>query len=52
MGPYAVGLVLDYTGSYAGGLIFLAALLLVGAVITLRLRHLAIFAGERLQEGT
>ncbi len=51
VGPYAVGLVLDYTGSYSGGLIFLAALLLVGAVITLRLRHLAIFRGEGLQGG-
>lgn len=51
VGPYAVGLVLDYTGSYSGGLIFLAALLLIGAVITLRLRHLAIFRGEGLQGG-
>ena len=39
VGPYAVGLVKDATGSFTGGLMFLAGLLLLGAVGTLRLRH-------------
>lgn len=39
VGPYAVGVVKDATGSFTGGLMFLAGLLLLGAVGTLRLRH-------------
>jgi ACS family tartrate transporter-like MFS transporter len=39
VGPYAVGLVKDATGSFTGGLMFLAGLLLLGAVGTLRLRN-------------
>jgi MFS transporter, ACS family, tartrate transporter len=38
VGPYAVGLVKDATGSFAGGLIMLALLLLVAVVATLWLR--------------
>jgi D-galactonate transporter len=41
VGPYAVGLVRDVTGSFAGGMLFLAFVMLVGAVtcITLRGAH-------------
>ena len=39
VGPYAVGVVKSLTGSFAGGLTFLALLLAVGAMATLRLRH-------------
>jgi ACS family tartrate transporter-like MFS transporter len=39
VGPYAVGIVKDVTGSYAGGLQFLAVLLFIGAVATLHLRR-------------
>jgi ACS family tartrate transporter-like MFS transporter len=38
VGPYVVGYVRDATGSFAGGLVFLAVLLLLAAVATLRLR--------------
>jgi MFS transporter, ACS family, tartrate transporter len=38
VGPYAVGLVRDITGSFAGGLVFLAVLLLLAAGATLLLR--------------
>jgi ACS family tartrate transporter-like MFS transporter len=38
VGPYAVGLVKDATGSFTGGLLLLAALLLVSAFATLRMR--------------
>ena len=50
VGPYAVGLVLDYTGSYAGGLLFLALLLLIGAVITLQLKRIPILSGKLPQQ--
>ncbi len=39
VGPYAVGLVKDATGSFTGGLMFLAGLLLLGAIGTLHLRR-------------
>jgi D-galactonate transporter len=39
VGPYGVGIVKSATGSFAGGLIFLAFLLLLGALGALRLRH-------------
>lgn len=39
IGPYAVGVVRDMTGSYTGGLLFLAALLCVGIICTLLLRR-------------
>jgi MFS family permease len=38
VGPYAVGLVRNVTGSFAGGLMFLAALLLAAAIAAARLR--------------
>jgi MFS family permease len=38
VGPYAVGLVRQYTGSFSGGLIFLAVLLLSAAVVAIALR--------------
>lgn len=39
VGPYAVGLVKQYTGSFQGGLMFLALLLALGAIGVLRLRN-------------
>ncbi len=39
VGPYGVGLVKQYTGSFQGGLMFLALLLALGAIGILRLRH-------------
>ena len=44
VGPYAVGLVREASGSFAGGLLFLAALLAGGAVLALRLRRAAVFS--------
>jgi ACS family tartrate transporter-like MFS transporter len=38
-GPYLVGLVKDATGSTNGGLVVLAAILLVGSVLALRVAH-------------
>jgi ACS family tartrate transporter-like MFS transporter len=38
VGPYAVGFVREYTGGFAGGLVFLAVLLLLAAGATLLLR--------------
>ena len=38
VGPYAVGLVSDITGSFAGGLVFLAVLLLLAAAAAASLR--------------
>ena len=38
IGPYAVGLVKDATGSFTGGLLMLAALLFVSGIATLRMR--------------
>lgn len=38
VGPYAVGLVKNATGGFTGGLLLLAALLVVGALLTLYLR--------------
>ncbi len=42
VGPYAVGVVKEATGNYTGGLMFLAGLLLLGAIGTLRLRSAAV----------
>ncbi len=39
VGPYAVGLVKNATGSFAGGLLMLALLLLMGGIATLLLRN-------------
>jgi ACS family tartrate transporter-like MFS transporter len=38
VGPYAVGVVREFTGSFAGGLVFLAVLLLLAAAAALLLR--------------
>jgi ACS family tartrate transporter-like MFS transporter len=43
VGPYAVGLVRETTGSFAGGLMFLAVLLAAGSVLALQLRRAAVF---------
>jgi ACS family tartrate transporter-like MFS transporter len=45
VGPYAVGLVKDFTGSFTGGLLLLSALLVVSAVATLALRRSAVLEG-------
>jgi MFS transporter, ACS family, tartrate transporter len=44
VGPYAVGFVRNLTGSFAGGLIFLAVLLAIGAATALSLRRAQILA--------
>jgi len=44
VGPYAVGLVKDATGSFTGGLLLLAALLFIGAIATLWLRTAPVLA--------
>jgi len=44
VGPSMVGVVLDYTDSFAGGLVFLAVLLLLAAGATLALRRAAVLA--------
>jgi ACS family tartrate transporter-like MFS transporter len=44
VGPYGVGLVKEATGSFAGGLIFLAALLLAAGIATLFLRRAPLLA--------
>jgi ACS family tartrate transporter-like MFS transporter len=46
VGPYAVGLVKDATGSFNGGLLLLAALLVASAVATLWLKRSAVLAGR------
>ena len=44
VGPYAVGLVRDVTGSFAGGLVFLAVLLLLAAGAAVVLRRARVLA--------
>jgi ACS family tartrate transporter-like MFS transporter len=44
VGPYAVGLIRDLTGGFAGGLVFLAFLLLAAAVAAVRLRGAPVLA--------
>jgi nitrate/nitrite transporter NarK len=44
VGPYAVGLVKDATGSFTGGLLMLAALLFVSGIATLWLRSAPVLA--------
>ena len=44
VGPYAVGLVKDATGSFTGGLMLLSGLLLASAVATLGLRRSTVLA--------
>jgi ACS family tartrate transporter-like MFS transporter len=44
VGPYAVGLIRQMTGSFAGGLVFLAALLLLASVAAVSLRRAPVLA--------
>ncbi|HEY9182308.1 MAG TPA: MFS transporter, partial [Gammaproteobacteria bacterium] len=44
VGPSMVGFVLEWTGSFAGGLVFLAVLLLLAAGAALALRHARVLA--------
>ncbi len=44
VGPYAVGVARQITGGFAGGLVVLAALLLLASVATLLLRHAPVLA--------
>ena len=46
VGPYAVGLVKDATGSFTGGLLLLALMLVASAVATLWLKRSAVLAGR------
>jgi len=46
VGPYVIGWIKDETGGYTFGLLFLAALLLAGAVGTLFLRRSQVLSGE------
>jgi MFS family permease len=47
VGPYAVGLVKDATGGFAGGMLGLAALLAVGGFAALTLRSTAVLAEDQ-----
>jgi ACS family tartrate transporter-like MFS transporter len=42
VGPSMVGFVREYTGSFAGGLVFLAVLLLLASVAALALRNASV----------
>ena len=46
VGPYGVGLVRDLTGSYTGGLLFLAGLLFAGIIGTLMLRRAPVLSDQ------
>jgi ACS family tartrate transporter-like MFS transporter len=50
VGPSAVGLVRDMTGSFAGGLVFLAVLLLLAAGAALALRRAPVLADSALAD--
>ncbi|MDF5728595.1 MAG: hypothetical protein PUP92_11300 [Rhizonema sp. PD38] len=39
VGPYVIGAIKDATHSFTGGLLVLAAALLVGGILTLTVRH-------------
>jgi MFS-type transporter involved in bile tolerance (Atg22 family) len=43
---YAVGFLTDVTGSYAAGMLFLASLMLIGALLCLPLRGAKVLAEE------
>jgi ACS family tartrate transporter-like MFS transporter len=47
VGPYAVGYVRDLTGGFAGGLVFLAVLLLAASVAALALRNAPVLADPK-----
>jgi ACS family tartrate transporter-like MFS transporter len=44
VGPYAVGFLRDLTGSYAAGMLFLALLMLLGALLCVPLRNAKVLA--------
>ena len=44
VGPYIIGLVRKLTGGFAGGLVFLAVLMLIGAAAALLLRNAPVLA--------
>ena len=46
VGPFAVGWIKDRTGDYSDGLLFLAALLFVGAILTMYLRRVPALADD------
>jgi ACS family tartrate transporter-like MFS transporter len=46
VGPYAVGFLADLTGSYAAGMLFLALLMLLGALLCVPLRNAKVLADE------
>jgi len=46
VGPYAVGYLVKVTGSYAAGMLFLAALMVLGALLCIPLRGAKVFADE------
>jgi len=46
VGPYAVGVVRNVTGGFAGGMVFLALVMLVGAVAALLLRGARVLADD------
>jgi nitrate/nitrite transporter NarK len=48
VGPYAVGLVREVTGGFAGGLVFLALLLLMASVAATLLRGARVLADHRV----
>jgi ACS family tartrate transporter-like MFS transporter len=49
VGPSMVGLVRRFTGSFAGGLVFLAVLLLLAAVAAVALRRAPVLADHELR---
>ena len=50
VGPYAVGIVRELTGGFAGGLVFLAVLLLLAAIAATLLRNAAVLADQPTRE--
>ncbi len=51
VGPYAVGYIKQRTGSFTGGLLLLAGLLVVAAVVTLALRRSALLREAKAIDG-
>jgi ACS family tartrate transporter-like MFS transporter len=51
VGPFAVGLVKDATGSFTGGLLLLSALLVASAVATMGLKRSAVLAQQAAVSG-
>ena len=46
VGPYVVGYLVKVTGSYAAGMLFLAVLMVLGALLCLPLRGAKVLADE------